>query len=337
VRETWRQLKRSMNSDEELLLREDDLHSWFLDPDISSDPATPDRLTNGEPLLVNLVDSWALRPEAPTGIPNLFLASDYVRTYTDLATMAGANEAARRPANGLLDAVNFAGSRCALWPLHEPEILQPWRLYDAARHQAGLPWDNSLVQVAAHAMRGASPLLEQARPLLEHIAPFADAVARALDVGDRALPDVCELSAADPVEIRRFVDAYAPQPAAPQIAEALSGASDVLGPAGFLERLSWYRDMVSDTLAEGVPTSEPQRHLYGLLRFSCAIGEGSYAPPSASRPRERWAGGRRMRFRPPPAWRCCTAGFSSTMTLKTAATGDAAPPRCIAAPEFRLP
>ena len=55
VRETWRQLKRSMNSGKELL-REDDLHSWFLDPDISSDPATPDRLTNGEPLLVNLID-----------------------------------------------------------------------------------------------------------------------------------------------------------------------------------------------------------------------------------------------------------------------------------------
>ncbi len=59
------------------------------------------------------------------------------------------------------------------------------------------------------------------------------------------------------------------EPVAPQIAEPLSGASDVLGPAGFLERLSWYRDMLSDTLAEGVPTWEPQRHLYGLVqRFS---------------------------------------------------------------------
>ena len=64
----------------------------------------------------------ALRPDATTGIPNLFLASDYVRTYTDLATMEGANEAARRAVNGLLDAVNFGGSRCELWPLHEPEI-----------------------------------------------------------------------------------------------------------------------------------------------------------------------------------------------------------------------
>ena len=48
-----------------------------------------------------------------------------------------------------------------MWPLHEPEILQPWRLYDAARYKAGLPWDNSLVEVAAHALRGAEPLLER--------------------------------------------------------------------------------------------------------------------------------------------------------------------------------
>ncbi len=72
---------------------------------------------------MNLVDTWALRPEATTAIPNLFLASDYVRTHTDLATMEGANEAARRAVNGLLDAVKFDGPRCELWPLHEPEIL----------------------------------------------------------------------------------------------------------------------------------------------------------------------------------------------------------------------
>lgn len=271
VRETWSQLKRSMNASEELL-RDDDLHSWFLDPDITKDPARPAHLTNGEPLLVNLTDTWALRPEATTGIPNLFLASDYVRTYTDLATMEGANEAARRAVNGLLDAVNFGGSRCELWPLHEPDILQPWRLYDAARYKAGLPWDNSLVQVAAQAIRGASPLLERARPLIEHVAPFLNSAAGVLEAGDRVLPDVRELSAGDPVEIRRFAGLSAPQAA---MLEPLSGASGVLGPAGFLERLSWYRDMLSDTLAEGIPSGEPERHLYGLVRdFLKRSGKG---------------------------------------------------------------
>ena len=73
-----------------------------------------------EPLLVNTVGSWANRPEAVTQVPNLFLAADYVRTSTDLATMEGANEAARRAVNGLLDAVGSPAARCRLWPLHEP-------------------------------------------------------------------------------------------------------------------------------------------------------------------------------------------------------------------------
>jgi uncharacterized protein with NAD-binding domain and iron-sulfur cluster len=81
VRETWRQLKNSINAEQELL-RDEDLHSWFLDPDIRTDPERPGMLHNLEPLLVNQVNTWALRPDATTAIPNLFLASDYVRTYT---------------------------------------------------------------------------------------------------------------------------------------------------------------------------------------------------------------------------------------------------------------
>ncbi|MBV8796428.1 MAG: FAD-dependent oxidoreductase, partial [Hyphomicrobiales bacterium] len=47
ARETWSQLKRSMNASE-ALLRDNDLHSWFLDPDITNDPTRPAHLTNGE-------------------------------------------------------------------------------------------------------------------------------------------------------------------------------------------------------------------------------------------------------------------------------------------------
>ena len=45
VRETWSQLKRSVNVNEELL-RDEDLHSWFLDPDIAPDPDRPGCLRN---------------------------------------------------------------------------------------------------------------------------------------------------------------------------------------------------------------------------------------------------------------------------------------------------
>jgi geranylgeranyl pyrophosphate synthase/uncharacterized protein with NAD-binding domain and iron-sulfur cluster len=272
VRETWKQLKRSINVDEELL-RDEDLHSWFLDPDIESDPARPGFLRNVEPLLVNLVDTWALRPDATTAIPNLFLASDYVRTHTDLATMEGANEAARRAVNGLLDAVKFDGPRCEIWPLHEPEILAPWRLHDAARYEAGLPWDNSLMQVAAHAIRDTSPLLEQVRPLLEKVAPFVNAVADALDLSDGVMDDVSALRAADPTDA--IVDGSSLSDPFVKIVDVVPGAGDVVGPAGFLERLGWYRDMLADTLAAGVPTWEPQRHLYGLVKdFIDRSGKG---------------------------------------------------------------
>ena len=114
MREVWAQLKRSVNIDRELL-RDEDLHSWYLDPDIQPSGNGSGLLTNAEPLLVNLVNTWALRPEATTRIPNLFLASDYVRTYTDLATMEGANEAARRAVNGVARRNGFC--RAALRPV----------------------------------------------------------------------------------------------------------------------------------------------------------------------------------------------------------------------------
>ncbi len=274
VRETWRQLKRSVNGEQELL-RDEDLHSWFLDPDIDKDPARPGFLQDLEPLLVNLVNTWALRPEATTAIPNLFLASDYVRTYTDLATMEGANEAARRAVNGLLDAVRFEGPRCELWQLHEPEILVPWRLHDLARYKAGLPWDDSLMQVAAHAIRGASPLLEQVRPLLEQVVPFVNPVADALDLTDGIIEHPSEVHTIDPTASRGA--AYLPKAHyhLGNITDAVPATGDVAGPTGFLERLGWYRELLADTLAASVPNWEPQRHLYGLINdFLDRAGKG---------------------------------------------------------------
>ena len=273
MREVWKQLKRSINFDRELL-RDEDLHSWFLDPDIRASRAYPRFLHNAEPLLVNLIDTWKLRPDATTAIPNLFLASDYVRTHTDLATMEGANEAARRAVNGLLDAVKFAGPRCEVWPLQAPEVLAPWRLHDAARYRAGLPWDDSLMQVAAHAIRSASPLLEQARPLLEEVAPFVSRAADALERSEGTVPGVTELSRRGAMVNSGSADAPRLEPEA-MIVGAAPVAGDGAGPAGFLERLSWYREMLTDTLAVGIPTHEPQQHLYRLVKdFIDRSGKG---------------------------------------------------------------
>jgi uncharacterized protein with NAD-binding domain and iron-sulfur cluster len=142
--EVWEQLKRSLNYGDMVVLRDEQVHSWSLDPDIQRrDGAT----ANAEPLLVNLVDTWKLRPEAVTAIPNLFLASDYVRTFTDLATMEAANEAARRAVNGILKAAASPEKQCDVWQLLEPEIFAPLREYDLFRYEQGLPWDDALVRL----------------------------------------------------------------------------------------------------------------------------------------------------------------------------------------------
>ncbi len=94
--------------------------------------------SNAEPLLINTPGSWANRPEAVTRIGNLFLASDYVRTWTDVATMEAANEAARRAVNGILDASGSTQPPCRLWPLSEPAIFDPLKALDQARFDAGL-------------------------------------------------------------------------------------------------------------------------------------------------------------------------------------------------------
>jgi uncharacterized protein with NAD-binding domain and iron-sulfur cluster len=150
AREVWEQLKRSLNHGDTVVLKDEFVYEWFLDPDVTLREGAGD--TNEEPLLVNLINSWALRPEAVTRIPNLFLAADYVRTYTDLATMEAANEAARRAVNGVLNASGATAPACNLWKLHEPEIFAPWRAMDSVRYQQGLPWDDTLVKLGLAAL-----------------------------------------------------------------------------------------------------------------------------------------------------------------------------------------
>jgi uncharacterized protein with NAD-binding domain and iron-sulfur cluster len=103
----------------------------FLDPAIVF--PNPTGAANLEPLLVNTAGSWADRPEAVTRIPNLFLASDYVRTHTDLATMEAANEAARRAVNGIIAASGSVAPRCEVWPLREPRAFAAARALDRVR------------------------------------------------------------------------------------------------------------------------------------------------------------------------------------------------------------
>jgi uncharacterized protein with NAD-binding domain and iron-sulfur cluster len=75
---------------------------------------------NAEPILVNRRGSFFLRPGAESLVPNLFLAADYVRTFTNLASMEGANEAARHAVNAILKDSGLQRPPCEIWRLEEP-------------------------------------------------------------------------------------------------------------------------------------------------------------------------------------------------------------------------
>jgi len=129
--EVWAQLKDHLDDG---TLRDENVVASFLDPAIGF--PNPTSATNLEPLLVNTAGSWHDRPDATTRISNLYLASDFVRTHTDLATMEGANEAARRAVNAILERTGSRASPCPVWPLDEPSIFGPARFADRLRWKA---------------------------------------------------------------------------------------------------------------------------------------------------------------------------------------------------------
>jgi 15-cis-phytoene desaturase len=130
--EVWAQLKAAVPQ-----LQDDDLVGWFLDPDILL--PNPTGVANLEPLLINHAGSLALRPEAHTEIANLFLASDYVRTYTDLATMEAANEAARRATNAIVAVSGVDAPPCGLWKFDIPPCVEAAQVLDEIRFRLGQP------------------------------------------------------------------------------------------------------------------------------------------------------------------------------------------------------
>jgi uncharacterized protein with NAD-binding domain and iron-sulfur cluster len=244
ARETWAQIKRSVNVNGREVLKDSDWDHWFLDPDINESTEDRRRMLNTEPLLVNYKDTLRLRPEAVTKIPNFFLASDYVRTHTDLATMEAANEAARRAVNAILEASGSSARPCDVWPLHEPELLQPFQAYDREfRWKHGLPYDKRLVS-------GPLWILEFFRNLHgllpENVGPFASLqtstpasttssgrlstpfdMSKVVDVSRNVLATIGRVDVAgeseDPQEDRP--DSGAPSGALPSIATARTAAT----------------------------------------------------------------------------------------------------------------
>lgn len=137
AQETWAQMKAHLNDSGEDVLRDENLHSWFLDPAITAS-GTPEA-RNDTPLFIQSPGSWADRPSSVTGIPNLFLAGDWVRTHINVTTMDGANQGGRQAANGVLGAARSNAPRCQLWELYRPPEYEWFKVVDRNRYQQGLP------------------------------------------------------------------------------------------------------------------------------------------------------------------------------------------------------
>ncbi|ELY84596.1 hydroxysqualene dehydroxylase [Natrinema altunense] len=139
--EIWAQLETHLNGADRRL-RDDMLVDWFLDPSIVE---TETGVENRSPLLINTVGSLRNRPPADVGVRNLTLASDYVRTNSDLASMESANEAGRRAANAVLDRRGGRG-RAQIWDLREPAVFEPLKRQDRLRYRLGLPHPAAVTQ-----------------------------------------------------------------------------------------------------------------------------------------------------------------------------------------------
>jgi len=141
----WKQMKLSVNVNGREILKDSNIHSWALDPDIRNKQIGVGlELSNGEPLLVNYVSTWGIRPRTNTQISNMFLAADYIQTSTDIACMEAANEAARCAVNGILASSEVNQPPCQVWTLKEPSFLKLWHLNDYRRWKKGLPWNGRI-------------------------------------------------------------------------------------------------------------------------------------------------------------------------------------------------
>lgn len=142
--EVWQQILAHLAPADRKALLSAGLVACSIDPSLRW---TEQGIENDAPLFVNTAGSWAARPDVDIGIDNLFLAGDFIRTSTDVATMESANESARRAVNHLLDLTGSSADRCQLFPIEEPLALTPLKVMDRLRYEAGLPHLLDLVPV----------------------------------------------------------------------------------------------------------------------------------------------------------------------------------------------
>ena len=148
--EAWAQIKAHLN-DTDTVVDDQTLHPWFLDPSII-DSGTPN-VRNDEPLFIQDPGSWNRRPAAVTGIDNLFLAGEWIKTDQNVTTMEGANEGGRYAANGVLQASGYSGERVKIVELFQAPWWVPFKAVDRGALPRGPP---ARARQSRHAMADVS-------------------------------------------------------------------------------------------------------------------------------------------------------------------------------------
>lgn len=126
---------------------------------------SPAGLVNSAPLLIHPPSFQRRRPDTDPGLDNVVLAADYVANGTDLATMEGANEAARRAVNRLLLLTTSPAPRCHVvdhLERHEPAWLRAIKNLDDRVYPARNLYE--LFLPASHRTDSAPSKLTRARP-----------------------------------------------------------------------------------------------------------------------------------------------------------------------------
>ncbi|MCF6524481.1 FAD-dependent oxidoreductase [Streptomyces sp. JJ36] len=137
--ETLAQMRAALEDTGREVLPEAHIRSWHLDPAITFPGGEGGTAENDEPLTVSSVGAWNDRPEPATAVPNLFLASDYVRNTLSCATMEGANETGKRAVNALLEEAGSDADACPVHGLYVPPEFRLLRTADDVRYRLGLP------------------------------------------------------------------------------------------------------------------------------------------------------------------------------------------------------